>query len=58
MKIVEYKGKIWRVLIPKDLKFDTNCIRNVLIERRGRYIITNLKDLKVIKAKFKDLLNF
>lgn len=49
---VKYKGKIWKVLIPKDLTFPPNCIRNVLIERGPKRVITNLKELKIIKSNF------
>ncbi len=54
---VRYKGKIWKVLIPKDLEFPPNCIRNVLIERGDQRVITNIKELKVI-GNFKDITDF
>lgn len=56
--IVKYKGKIWNVLCPKNLEFPPSIIRNVLIERGNKRIITNLKVLIVIKSNFKDLTIF
>jgi len=55
---VKYKGKIWKVLCPKGLRFPSNIIRNVLIERGNKQIITNLNKLTVIKSNFKDLTIF
>lgn len=43
---VIYKNKVWKVLIPKNLKFPKYCIQNLLIERGKKRIITNIKQIK------------
>ncbi len=49
-----YKNKIWNIL-PHG-KFMPGCIKNVLIERSNKRIITNIKEIKIIKDKFRPLL--
>ncbi len=55
---VKYKRKIWKVLCPKNLGFPPNTIRNVLIERGNKQIITNINKLTVINSNFKELTTF
>jgi len=54
-QFVRYKGKTWNLLVPKNLTFEAGCIRNILIERKGKKVITNLKSVKIIKEKYKTM---
>ncbi len=49
-----YKKKIWNIL-PHG-KFIPGCIKNILIERGNKSVITNIKGIKIIKDKFKDMM--
>ncbi len=51
-----YKNKIWNIL-PHG-KFTPGCIKNILIERGNKGVITNIKEIKIIKDKFKILDNY
>ncbi len=55
---VIYKNKVYNLICPKTLQFPKNCIRNILIERNNRRIITNFKNIKPIKEQFKKLTHF
>lgn len=57
MKVI-YKKKIYELITPKELKFPPNTIRNIHIRRGNIDIITNLKEVKILKDNFKDLTNF
>lgn len=48
MILVKYKGEVWDVLCPKDLVFPNNCIRNVLIQRGKKKVITNRNNIKIL----------
>ena len=51
-----YKKKIWNIL-PHG-KFIPGCIKNILISRSNKWIITNIKEIKIINNKFKTLDNY
>ena len=56
MTDIIYKKTRCKVIIPEDLKFPPGCIRNLMIEYNGDYIITNYKCIK--KSSNLDILNF
>ena len=51
---VIYKKQRWKVL--PHLPFTPGCIRNILLERNGEQVITNIKEIKKISNK--DILKF
>ena len=55
---VIYKKKVYELICPKILQFPKNCIRNILIERNNKRIITKYKNIKPIKEQFKKLTRF
>lgn len=55
---VLYKGKFFNVLCPNDLIFDDFIIRNVLIKRGKKELITNIKNLKIVPGQYNILDNF
>jgi hypothetical protein len=49
---VKYKGKIWKVLVPSDLTFPPGVIRNLLIERGTKRVITNMNQVSIVDVLF------
>lgn len=49
MKYVKFAGKVWKVINPPDLKFEPGIIRNLLIERGQKRIVTNMNKCQRIR---------
>jgi hypothetical protein len=49
--IVKFRKQLWKVLVPDPLYFSNNIIKNLLIERSGNKIITNIHAVKIIDNK-------
>ena len=52
---VKFKGKIWKVICPRNLKFPPGIIKNTLIQRDKKRIITNMKQLQILKDNFSSM---
>lgn len=48
MILVKYKGEIWDVLCPEDLVFPDGFIRNVLIKRGKKKVITHRNNIAIL----------
>ena len=55
---VKFKDKIWKVICPKNLIFPPCTIRNVLIQRDKKRVITNIKRLQILKNNFSSMENY
>ena len=52
---VKFKGKIWEVIAPENLKFPPYTIKNMLIQRDKKRIVTNMKQLQILKDNFSSI---
>ena len=52
---VKFKDKIWNVIWPENLIFPPCTIRNVLIQRDKKRVITNIKQLQILKNNFSSI---
>ena len=52
---VKFKGKIWKVICPKNLLFPPGIIRNALIQRDKKRVITNRNQIQILKDNFSSI---
>ncbi len=55
---VKFKGKIWKVICPEELIFPPCTIRNVLIQRDKKRVITNINRIQILKNNFSSIDNY